>query len=88
MRFAVLTEDAALALRTRTAMCGRYGGARISNGIAETLEWGVASDYEIVSYGDHWESPPNDLVNWGDSTEESVAVVVETNITFVDNPNL
>ena len=91
MRFAILTEDRELAIRTRHAMSERYGGARIPNpggGEAETTEWGIAADYEVISYSYHWQPPPNDLIQWGDSTEESVAVVVENSITFVENPNL
>ena len=88
MRFAILTEDKALAIRTRAAMSQRYGGARMTIGEAETQEWGIAVDYEVISYSYHWQPPPNDLIQWGDSTEESVAVVVENSITFVENPNL
>ncbi len=88
MRFAILTEDKNLALRTRTKMSQRYGGARMTKGVAETEEWGVATDWEVVSYGYEWQPPPGDLIDWGDSLEEVVAVVVQNGILFKSNPNL
>ncbi len=87
MRFAILTEDLGLATRTRTKMSQRYGGARMTKGVAETEKWGVNTDWEVVSYGYEWQPPPGDLIDWGDSLEEVVAVVVQTEIIFKTNPN-
>ena len=87
MRFAILTEDLDLAIRTRGKMAQRYGGARMTRGRAETEEWGIAADWEVISYGQHWHKPPGDLIAWEESTEDSVAVVVNNDMILVDNPN-